>query len=162
MKFLARMFKLLKWLIMWCVAFFICCALVLMTTPESYAGHQGEHAHKYKVTYYVISEHFKAKKFNQYSHHFIGVEYRGWSASKFRNSYYKRSYMIAYTKYWQVANHWQASLMLGGVSGYKGENSCPYICPVVSPGITYTRFQFVQPRLSIMGTALTLSFSGNF
>jgi len=131
--------------------------LVLLFTSPANAK-----KNKYKVTYYAISEHFKAKKVNQYSHHFIGVEYKGWSASKFRNSYYKRSYMIAYTYRWKLAKNWETSLMLGGVKGYKGENSCPYICPVISPGITYTRFQYWQPRLSIMGTALTLSFSGNF
>lgn len=154
-----RFLRALKWLMKTIIVMFILAALFFML-PHAQAA---KHGHKYKVTYYVISEHFRhSKKLNQYSHHFIGVEMQGWSVAKFRNSYYKRSYMVAYTRYWQLAPNWQASLMLGGVKGYKGENSCPYICPVVSPGITYTRFQFVQPRLSIMGTALTLSFSGDF
>lgn len=155
-------FKILKNIVLWLIALFTIFGLLAATAEASHRGHQGHHSHKYKVTYYVISEHFRAKKFNQYSHHFIGVEMRGWSVAKFRNSYYKRSYMVAYTKYWQLADNWEASLMLGGVSGYKGENSCPYICPVVSPGITYTKFQYFQPRLSIMGSALTLSFSAEF
>ena len=157
MRFLAKMCEALKWLILWLVAGFVACAIVLIVTPEARAA-------KYEVTYYAISEHFTAKKHNQYSHHFIGVEMEGWSIATYKNSYYKRSVLVGYTKYWQVAEYWQASIMLGAVSGYKdqGQSSCPYICPVLAPGITYTKYDQFRPRLSIMGAALTLSFSFKF
>ena len=156
MKILACILGALKWLMLGFIGMFVLFGLLA-------AGNEA-FAKKYKVTYYAISEHFTAKKRNQYSHHFIGVEMKGWSVATYKNSYYKRSVLIAHTTYWQVARNWQASIMLGAVSGYKdqGQSSCPFICPVLSPGITYTKYDKFRPRLSIMGAALTLSFSAEF
>lgn len=120
----------------------------------------------FEITYFVVSEHFSSTPFNQYDHQFIGLEKRegnsGWSIATFKNSYFKRSVMATYTRYWQLSEHFEANLMLGAVTGYKDQNSCPAVCPVLSPGITYTKYKYFRPRLSVMGTALTLSFSARF
>lgn len=119
-----------------------------------------------KVTYFVVSEHFSGKEYNQYDHEFISFTVRtgdtGWEAGTYVNSFYKRSVFVSYTKYWSVSTNWEADVMFGAVIGYGNVNSCTYVCPFVSPGISYTRYPAIQPRFGIMGSALTLSVSYRF
>lgn len=116
-----------------------------------------------KVTFFVVSEHFQPNApFNQYDHQFFGVEVDGWSASTYVNSYYKRSIMVGHTWYWPVSTDWELDILLGVVTGYHDTNGCPRICPTISPGVTYTGFESLRPRLGIAGAALTFSLSWEF
>ena len=118
------------------------------------------------VTYLAVSEHFRSKTLNQYNHQFFSFEVRngseGWLLGTFTNSYFQKSVMFGRTKHWPVADNFEASLSYGAVSGYYKQNSCPRICPFVSPSITYTKYKYFRPRLSVMGAALVLSFSAKF
>lgn len=123
-------------------------------------------AEELDVTYLAVSEHFSSKKFNQYDHQFFSFEVRnknrGWVLGTFKNSYYQDSVLFGRAYHWPIADYLETSLTAGLVTGYYKQNSCPRFCPFISPSITYTKYQYFRPRLSIMGSALVLSFSAMF
>ena len=74
------------------------------------------------------------------------------------NSYYKRSYLLAYDYRW---NDW-SGVLLGGISGYdydcfascgQDEVSGDDVFPVVAPYVSYKGW-----TVALQGTALSLSF----
>lgn len=124
------------------------------------------------ITYFAISEHFSDVPYNQYDHQFIGVTYkqgdRGYTLATFINSYYRRSVLVSYSHYWELSTNLEASASLGLATGYDSFDTCRknksgiYFCPVVELGIKYTKFDSVQPKLSIFGEALVFSLSARF
>ncbi len=116
------------------------------------------------VTYYAISKHFKDLPYNEKDHQFIGVSYNleGSShtlgAATFKNSYYSRSVLVSWGYRWQLSDNIETSLNVGGVTGYI---DCK-VCPAVEVGIKYTRFKYIQPKLSIFNRAAIFSLSARF
>jgi len=146
-------------LVLKALAFFYCLVLLgVALTPL--------HAEELDVTYLAVSEHFSSEDYNQYNHQFFSFEVRngnrGWVLATFNNSYYQDSVMFGRTRHWTIADHVEVGLVLGLVHGYYKYNRCPRLCPFVSPSITYTKYKYFRPRLSVAGSALVLSFSAKF
>ncbi len=145
-------------------------ALVLLMAPAL------AHSDTIEITYFLKSQHFASKNYSgedfNAQHKFIGAEYRignnGISASTFMNSFNKRSYMVDYARYWKPYSNIEASVRVGGVTGYDDEYECLHtsktfkLCPIVSAGVAYTANNYVIPKLSLIPGAVTLSFSARF
>lgn len=145
-------------------------ALVLLMAPAL------AHSDTIEITYFLKSQHFASKNYSgedfNAQHKFIGAEYRigknGIAASTFMNSFYKRSYMVDYARYWQPYNNIEASVRVGVVTGYDAPNEClpgdktMKVCPVVSVGVAYTANDYFIPKISLIPKAVTLSFSARF
>ncbi len=117
------------------------------------------------VVYYATSKHFDNQfEYNEKDHQFIGVSYNleGSShtlgAATFKNSYYSRSVLVSWGYRWQLSDNIETSLNVGGVTGYF---KCK-VCPAVEVGIKYTRFKYIQPKLSIFNSAAIFSLSARF
>ena len=99
------------------------------------------------LTYYAKSEHFSSLPYNQ-DHEFIGIELdNGLGLATFKNSYYKRSVMITYSRYWNVYHNVDFVATAGAATGYDGVNECLgsikiKLCPVLSIGFQYSRFKY--------------------
>lgn len=92
------------------------------------------------------------------SHNLLAVEHRQIVVGGFRNSWGRDSWFAAYRWTWTPLEHVEASVLAGGVYGYshcwKGEDGGGRkICPMLSPGITYTRWR-VQPSVLLLGNAV--------
>ena len=128
-------------------------------------------SHTIELTYFLKSNHLgdKLNDGRDYNanHNFIGIEYRGFAFASFTNSYYKKSYLLSYAHYWEVADNIETSLRVGAATGYDGEFECMgsglyAVCPVVAAEVSYTKYDLVVPKLSIMPGVVALSFSARF
>lgn len=132
-----------------------------------------------EVTYLLKSQHFASGFTNKTyhggdfnnDHQFIGLEYRrsnnALSASTFVNSFYKRSYMADYARYWHPYGNTEVSARIGFVTGYDSLSECisgerMKVCPSMSFGIAYTKLDYFIPKISMTPKALTFSLSARF
>jgi len=146
-------------------------ALILLMAPVLVK------ANTIEITYFLKSMHLAKKNYAGESfnteHKFIGAEYRlgnnGIAASTFINSFYVRSYMVDYARYWRpYKNNIEASFRVGVATGYTKPDEClsneksVKICPVVSFGVAYTGSDYFIPKISIIPKAATFSLSFRF
>jgi len=117
------------------------------------------------VTYYALSKHFNNEfDYNESNHKFIGLSYNladsghTFSYATFNNSYNVRSHLISWGYRWQLAQYVESSLNVGATTGY---GYCD-VCPIVEAGIKYTKFKYIQPKVSFFAGAAVLSFSARF
>lgn len=132
----------------------------LLTTVAAYAV---------EVTYYAKSHHFRDLPYNE-EHRFIGLEFRdtvsSYGIASFKNSFRENSIMVNYSRYWQPYRYIELNFTGGITTGYdklkrcKSLNSSSDLCPIISMGITYTKYKYFKPRLSLFGGALVLSIRG--
>ena len=91
------------------------------------------------------------EKFN-YSHNMIMVDYKGFTVSTFKNSYYSKSYLMGYT--YRYNNF---SVLAGASTGYERGNRCDLdfgkYCAVVS-----LSYSFRPLKLTLVGQAVAVSF----
>lgn len=132
-------------------------------------------SHTVELTYFLKSNHLgeKLNDGREYNgdHNFVGLEYRtgdhGFAFASFTNSYYKKAYMASYAIYWQPYADVETGVRIGAASGYDGEFECMgeglyAACPVVALEVSYTKFDLVVPKLSVMPGVVALSFSARF
>lgn len=119
-----------------------------------------------ELTYYAKSEHFSSLPFNE-EHRFYGLEYRndqrGVGVARFKNSYRRYSNMLSYTEYYQRGK-FEFSAGLGIATKYDHGDECTKnkYCPVPFVAVSYTKYKYVRPKLSVFGGALVFSLSARF
>ena len=123
-----------------------------------------------EVTYYAKSHHFQYDLPYNEEHQFIGLELRndirGYGIARFKNSYRVNSIMLTYSRYWQPYKNIELNLTGGIATGYDKLVRCrvkgAYLCPIFSGGVTYTKYKYFKPRISLFGGAFVLSISGEY
>lgn len=104
------------------------------------------------------SEHLISGEDLNEQHDLAAIEYGGWFAGRFENSYGRESYAVAKSFEWSGANL-RAGVYVGAVRGYTrcwgNDDSNTDVCPLAVPYVTYDAA--VAPQLMLIGEALAIT-----
>jgi hypothetical protein len=130
-------------------------------------------ASEFSLTTGAWSYHFNKDQYiTNENNNLIAINYKNWTAGGFKNSYGIDTYFAA--KKFSIASygHLNFSALAGINYGYNNcqgvinvginEDQKKVICPVLSPAVTYTRYE-IQPSVlllsnNVLGAALTFNF----
>ena len=92
------------------------------------------------------------------THNIIGVEYKGYSAGYFKNSYDRDTFFIAKNWRWPLFENWNATASLGLNKGYRScfgdDGDGGIICPHGYVGIEYDKYRLVHTLKVVPGAVV--------